>query len=349
MNYEKIYNALVDKAKVRGLDKSQHEGYFEIHHILPVSLGGGNEKENLVMFTGREHFIAHMLLWKGFPEDISLQRAAWMMSARNVCKVNSKLYSAIQEVKRKEASEQMKGRYFKDLTGNRYERLIVTEIADPYISPQGLKYTRWSCVCDCGNEAVVHARSLSGGTTKSCGCLAAETRKKAKGNLDNISKYIYGSGEEHPNFGKKFSPERCAAMSEARKGQTYSDEAMENYRLAGIKFSGENHWNYGKEHSEDTRKNISIALKARGTKPWEVAVNRYGIHPAKWAMADYYFDLWLSLDKCGSKMFYKAFNIINNDDTTLATFAGMIKKFSSGWIPTQDLDWLEFRKREMNE
>lgn len=35
MNYKKIYDALVDKAKSRGLDKSQHEGYFEIHHIVP--------------------------------------------------------------------------------------------------------------------------------------------------------------------------------------------------------------------------------------------------------------------------------------------------------------------------
>lgn len=69
MNYEKIYNELVEKAKVRGLDKSKHEGYFEIHHILPKSLGGSDDRSNLVMFTGREHFIAHMLLWKAYPES----------------------------------------------------------------------------------------------------------------------------------------------------------------------------------------------------------------------------------------------------------------------------------------
>ena len=81
MNYEKIYSALVEKAKVRGLDKSQHEGYFEIHHIIPRCLGGSNEKDNLVMFTAREHFIAHLLLWKAFPNEDSLMRAAMLMSS----------------------------------------------------------------------------------------------------------------------------------------------------------------------------------------------------------------------------------------------------------------------------
>lgn len=96
MNYEKIYNALVEKAKIRGLDKSQHEGYFEIHHILPRCLGGSDEDNNLVMFTAREHFIAHMLLWKSYPEDVSLMRAAFLMSNRKVSKINSTNYESLR-------------------------------------------------------------------------------------------------------------------------------------------------------------------------------------------------------------------------------------------------------------
>lgn len=349
MNYQNIYNALVEKAKVRGLDKSQHEGYFEIHHILPKCLGGSDEKDNLVMFTGREHFIAHMLLWKAFPEEIGLMRAAWVMSARKICKVNSRIYSTIQSVKRKESSELMKGRYFKDLTGNRYDRLVVTSLAEPYTSPQGLTYSRWNCVCDCGAETIVHAASLSSGNTKSCGCFAQEVKKDYKGNLDNISEYMYGCGEDHPNFGKKLSPEIRAKISAAQKGVKPTPEAMESYRLAALKFRGENHWNFGKQHSEETRKNISVALKAKGTKPWEVSVNKYGIHPSKWAMADYYYDIWVYFDKCGASRFVKVINEINNDNVTLSTFNGMIRKFSSGWIPTEDEDWLEFKVREMNE
>lgn len=220
MNYTKIYNDLVEKAKVRGLDKSQHEGYFEIHHILPVSLGGSNDDSNLVMFTGREHFIAHMLMWKANPDDVSLQRAAWMMSARNVCKVNSRLYSAIQEVKRKEASEQMKGRYFKDLTGNRYERLVVVSQGEHYYTPGGLRYTRWNCVCDCGGEVLVHAGSLNKGTTRSCGCLAYEVRKSYTGKVydeETKKKFRYLTGEDHPSYGTKYSVERREKAAAARR------------------------------------------------------------------------------------------------------------------------------------
>lgn len=34
------------------------------HHILPKALGGGNEEANLIILTCREHFIAHLILWK---------------------------------------------------------------------------------------------------------------------------------------------------------------------------------------------------------------------------------------------------------------------------------------------
>lgn len=61
MNYQKIYDSLIEKAKVR-IDL---EGvYYERHHILPKSLGGNNSKSNLVKLTAKEHFIAHLLLFK---------------------------------------------------------------------------------------------------------------------------------------------------------------------------------------------------------------------------------------------------------------------------------------------
>lgn len=37
-------------------------GYVESHHILPRSLGGGDNNDNLVNLTPKEHFIVHQLL-----------------------------------------------------------------------------------------------------------------------------------------------------------------------------------------------------------------------------------------------------------------------------------------------
>lgn len=37
---------------------------YESHHIIPKSLGGSNDKENISFLTPREHFLAHALLTK---------------------------------------------------------------------------------------------------------------------------------------------------------------------------------------------------------------------------------------------------------------------------------------------
>lgn len=57
--YSKLYNNITSNAKQR-----TNDSYTECHHIIPQSLGGSNDKENLVELTAREHFICHWLLVK---------------------------------------------------------------------------------------------------------------------------------------------------------------------------------------------------------------------------------------------------------------------------------------------
>jgi hypothetical protein len=58
MNYLKVYCNLVRQAKNRTLP----EGYTEKHHIFPKSIFGKNDR--IVVLTGREHYISHILLQK---------------------------------------------------------------------------------------------------------------------------------------------------------------------------------------------------------------------------------------------------------------------------------------------
>lgn len=61
MNYLKHYNLLIETRR----DRIPIDGeYYEKHHIVPSSMGGGNEKSNIVSLTAREHFLAHWLLWR---------------------------------------------------------------------------------------------------------------------------------------------------------------------------------------------------------------------------------------------------------------------------------------------
>ena len=70
---------------------------------------------------------------------------------------------------------------FIDYTGQKFSRLTVVCLADPYISPSGNKTTKWSCICDCGSvDVVVAGTKLKSGHTHSCGCYHKQRAKEAK-------------------------------------------------------------------------------------------------------------------------------------------------------------------------
>ena len=63
----------------------------------------------------------------------------------------------------------------KDLTGRKFERLLVIEkINKEFRTPQGVPQIKYKCLCDCGNIVEVYAGNLKKGNTKSCGCLNKE-------------------------------------------------------------------------------------------------------------------------------------------------------------------------------
>lgn len=94
MNYSKVYEGLINRAKNRKID-----GYVESHHILPRCLGGGDEKSNLVDLTAREHFIAHLLLVKIYKNNFKLIKAVAMMCVGH-CerKITNRLYGKYREL-----------------------------------------------------------------------------------------------------------------------------------------------------------------------------------------------------------------------------------------------------------
>lgn len=68
-------------------------------------------------------------------------------------------------------------RFFQDLIGQKFGRLLVVSRAEDYVSLCGNTETRWKCKCDCGNECIVNGDNLKNGRTQSCGCLWTEIMK----------------------------------------------------------------------------------------------------------------------------------------------------------------------------
>lgn len=76
MDYSRIYIELMERASIREI-----EGYVEKHHIVPRCMGGDNKPRNLVKLTPEEHYLAHQLLVKIYPENNGLVFAAQAMTA----------------------------------------------------------------------------------------------------------------------------------------------------------------------------------------------------------------------------------------------------------------------------
>lgn len=78
MNYQRIYDQIIDQAKKESRRKGQGS-YYEAHHIIPKCLGGINSKDNMILLTAREHFICHKLLVEIHPNNYRIVFAFWCM------------------------------------------------------------------------------------------------------------------------------------------------------------------------------------------------------------------------------------------------------------------------------
>jgi len=59
--------------------------------------------------------------------------------------------------------------FFQDLTGKRFNRLVVLKFKERKIGG-----SKWECLCDCGKISFVMGSKLKNGRTKSCGCFNRE-------------------------------------------------------------------------------------------------------------------------------------------------------------------------------
>jgi hypothetical protein len=109
VNYRRIYEALMDKARSRDLF-----GYCETHHVVPKCIGGSDCDGNLVRLTAREHYIAHLLLVKLHPANVGLVFAAHMMTVdRHGRRVGNRKYEWLRKRHSEATSKSKRGNTYK--------------------------------------------------------------------------------------------------------------------------------------------------------------------------------------------------------------------------------------------
>lgn len=78
-----------------------------------------------------------------------------------------------------------------DLTGQWFERLLVIEQTEDYVSPSGVRKAQWLCECSCSEHKriIVQGASLKKGATKSCGCIREETTRERGRHNHKVNRY----------------------------------------------------------------------------------------------------------------------------------------------------------------
>lgn len=92
-HYLKLYLKLIEKWSGSGKVS---------HHVLPKSMFPeyANLKKNEwnnSKLTHRQHFIVHRVLWKAFPESVSMFKAFYGMANKDKMKVDSRTYAKLRE------------------------------------------------------------------------------------------------------------------------------------------------------------------------------------------------------------------------------------------------------------
>jgi len=122
--------------------KKNKEKYLELHHKTPRTLGGTNVKNNLILLSAREHFIAHMMLWKAIGGKMTY--AFWMMSNSKKYnqKLTSKQYSSLKYKISKNMVEFNSKRDHHPMLGRKHSKETIKKLSESHIgnnSALGLK------------------------------------------------------------------------------------------------------------------------------------------------------------------------------------------------------------------
>ena len=120
--------------------KDTEQKIYVAHHICPREMfpeykSFGKNPWNRIYLTERQHFIAHMMLWKAY-RNKSMTFAANMLSNFQGIRYTSRLYESLRIDFRKAISEANKGSVRSEeqklqMSQNRKNSLIVYDIRDP--------------------------------------------------------------------------------------------------------------------------------------------------------------------------------------------------------------------------
>lgn len=149
---------------------------------------------------------------------------------------------------------------FNDLTGKRFGRLVVKQLANGRAQDCGFL---WECKCDCGEETIVEQRFLQKGVTQSCGCLREERRLEALKKPEFAEKQRKNSTDKWPEAAEKIGMQDNTNVSIIKSKKARCDSSTgvrgvmqkrKGYYVAHLTFQKKKYMEYGFKSVEEAAK-----------------------------------------------------------------------------------------------
>ena len=259
----------------------------EVHHIVPVCLGGPSIPANLVKLYPAEHYVAHKLLVKMHPNNTRLWYAAAMMAytAYRYCKnaytqvfpirtykVSKRDYECFKDYLRDDVSKRFKGKIY--VTNGLVNKVVDPSEADEYVL-SGWTFGKKPM----SKEAKEHIKLL------------ASMRTYSPEQRENHSDHV--SGKNNPAYGTK-------VMNNGIIQKRVGFDQLDDYLKIG--------WKFGVLDSENRKKRIVKATRhcnkkvVLGRKSVHTEVAPFKIRRVRLEDYDYYINVLHWKPKTGTRL-----------------------------------------------
>jgi hypothetical protein len=197
--YIKIYDKFIDRV-INENRSSEDDTVYQKHHILPRCMGGVDDQYNIVRLTPKEHFIAHLMLYRIYPDVIGLQAA--IMILRGCCVKDGEISYAFNSRTYQEAAE-------------KYSETVLCKKIDDYTSTERINKNdpRYNSSMIPFNKNVKFSKEH---------CENISKVRKEKGIAKGENNPMFGNGhkvtgDKNGRYGKPTSKETRAKQSNAKK------------------------------------------------------------------------------------------------------------------------------------
>ena len=244
--YSKVYFSTIEKAVQRGWKKARGR---ERHHIIPQSLGGSNDKSNLVYLSCREHFLCHWLLVK-MTEGEYYHKMVYALMGMRAENEHQERYQTIFTARVYEKYRIEHAEYHSKLMKSK--NLVPWNKGGVEITDEHRENLRNAALqrAHKSEETITKWKESRAGYTHS-----EETRQKHSDN---------NKGEKNPFYGKKHSKETKEKLSKISKTEKSLKASIENLN----KITKEHRQKrllkiIGRKHTEEAKFRISEAFRIK--------------------------------------------------------------------------------------